>query len=153
MIRTATIACAALALAACGGAEPEEDTSLDTTVEEGEVALADEISSVADSPYAGTSWEWTANDGTLVATSFGEDGAFQHVGGNELRGQGTWSYDETASKVCVEPLTGEADCWSLPPELPQMGDSLVTQTDSGESIELTRTEYTPQAVASPDAAF
>ncbi|MCJ7421902.1 hypothetical protein [Sphingomicrobium astaxanthinifaciens] len=151
MIRTFLIATTALGLVACGGNdEVDEADNVDMTVApEGDVALGDQVSSVADTPYADTSWEWTATDGTVMTSSFNADGSFVVAGGGEVRDQGSWSW--TDGKVCLDSRIDDAGdaCWSGPPGPVAEGERFVTSNEDGEDIEVTRVAHRTPVVEAP----
>ena len=146
------IAATPLALAACGGNDVDapEGENVDITVaENGEVALGNETSAVAGTPYADTAWEYLGNDGTTITTSLRSDGSYQDSGGGEVRDQGTWSWKD--GQVCYDSVmeNDNDQCWDGPPQPIAVGQSYVTNSETGMSMEMKRVRYAPVAKEAP----
>ncbi|MCJ8190373.1 hypothetical protein [Sphingomicrobium aestuariivivum] len=151
MIRHFLIATAVLGLAACGSNEEvDEADNVDMTVApEGDVALGDQASAVAGTPYADTSWEWTSADGTVMTTSYNADGSYVTTGGGSVQDQGSWTWQD--GKICDDSdMDDAADmCWSGPPQAVAEGDSFVATSDGGEDVEVKRVAYVQPRLEAP----
>ncbi|WP_343343093.1 hypothetical protein WJT74_06930 [Sphingomicrobium sp. XHP0239] len=158
LILIAAAAPLSLALSACGGNDVDapDSENVDLTVGEdgavvdNEVALGNQTNTVEGTPYADTAWEYTGADGTVITSSLRSDGSYQDVGGDEVRDQGTWSYDEQ-NRICFDSsMENDNDqCWDGPPQPVGNGQSYVANSDTGMSMELTRTTYRPAAREAP----
>ncbi|MCM8557294.1 hypothetical protein [Sphingomicrobium sediminis] len=140
------LATAALALAACASEEPV--TSDD--VEESDIALGDEVSSVAGTPYANTSWEWTSNDGSRIQTTFTEDSAYQ-LGSGEVEDFGSWSWNSETTEICLTSALEEqdGDCWKMVADPVNEGEEQLATNQAGEDLILLRLPYTIARVEAP----
>ena len=152
------IAAAPFALAACGGNDVDapagEDIDL-TVGENGEVvdndvALGNQTNTVEGTPYANTAWEYTGADGTIITTSLRDDGSYQDIGGDEVRDQGTWSYDDQ-NRICFDSSMEDDNdqCWDGPDQPVGTGQSYVANSETGMSMELTRATFRPAAKEAP----
>lgn len=138
-------AAAALALAACGEAEPSLEVLDETAIPESETDLAGEAKD-ADPRFADTAWEWQSAEATIVTTNLDAAGTYRTAGAGELLDQGRWKVKEDRLCFDSELLDDEPGCF-LAKKFHQLdiGETWETENDDGETARFTRVVYQPIA--------
>ncbi len=87
-----------------------------------------------------TSWEYT-EDGQIFRTSIDGNGNYQRVSGDELLDHGQFAMVD--GKACFTSAMNEdgPECWTVSPT--EIGGTMESTSDKGNSGTDTRVEYTP----------
>lgn len=144
-IAITTAAAAALALAACGEAEPSVDALDETAIPESETDLADDAKD-ADPRFAETAWQWQSADAGTVTTNLDAAGTYRTAGVSEVLDSGRWQVEDDRLCFDSEVLADEPGCFTAEKFYPlEIGETWETENGEGETARFTRVAYAPIA--------
>ncbi len=131
-MRKIMMVAAVAALAACS----QESTA---PAADENVAVA-ETEAPAEMSFDETSWEYTEDD-QLVRTSIDANGNYDSNSGDEHLDHGQFAVVD--GQACFTSAMNEdgPECWSV--ETTEVGESMETTSDKGNTLTVTRVEYTP----------